>query len=126
MTVVFTKAAGASTWTQTAQLNGGGDSIAVSSSGTSDGPVEWCWPVPGDQAEEIAARFPDLTLRTEAAHQEASVRAGQRIRRGTALNPGARLAAGRLADLVQNLVRAAVAQGRGQFPADGLRIRSGR
>ena len=43
-------------------------------SGDSDGPVEWCWPVPDDQAEEIAARFPDLTLRTEAAHQEVFVR----------------------------------------------------
>jgi hypothetical protein len=32
-TVVFTKAAGATTWTQTAQLNGGGDSVAVSSNG---------------------------------------------------------------------------------------------
>jgi hypothetical protein len=31
-------------------------------------PVEWCWPVPDDQANEIAARFPDLTLRTEPAH----------------------------------------------------------
>ena len=36
-------------------------------SGDSDGPVEFCWPVPGDQAAEIAARFPDLTLRTEPA-----------------------------------------------------------
>ena len=44
-------------------------------SGDSDGPVEWCWPVPDDQADEIAARFPDLTLRTEPAHQEAFVRA---------------------------------------------------
>ena len=43
-------------------------------SGDSDGPVEWCWPVPDDQADEIAARFPDLTLRTEPAHQEAFVR----------------------------------------------------
>jgi hypothetical protein len=43
-------------------------------SGDSDGPVEWCWPVPDDQAAEIAARFPDLTLRTEPAHQEAFVR----------------------------------------------------
>lgn len=34
VTVVFTKAAGASTWTQTAQLNGGGDSVAVSGNGT--------------------------------------------------------------------------------------------
>ena len=28
-------------------------------SGDSDGPVEFCWPVPGDQAAQIAARFPD-------------------------------------------------------------------
>jgi FG-GAP repeat len=34
VTDVFTKAAGASTWTQTAQLHGGGDSVAVSSNGT--------------------------------------------------------------------------------------------
>ena len=45
-------------------------------SGDSDGPVEFCWPVPGDQAAEIAARFPDLTLRTEPAHQEAFVGQG--------------------------------------------------
>lgn len=43
-------------------------------SGDSDDPVECCWPVPDDQADEIAARFPDLTLRTEPAHQEAFVR----------------------------------------------------
>jgi DNA-binding transcriptional MerR regulator len=42
-------------------------------SGDSDGPVEFCWPVPDDQAAEIAAKFPDLTLRTEPAHQEAFV-----------------------------------------------------
>ena len=45
-------------------------------SGDSDGPVEFCWPVPDDQADEIAARFPDLMLRTEPAHQEAFVRPG--------------------------------------------------
>ncbi|HEY3873828.1 MAG TPA: helix-turn-helix domain-containing protein [Actinocrinis sp.] len=39
-----------------------------------DGPVEWCWPVAEGQAEEFAARFPDLTLRTDAAHQEAYIR----------------------------------------------------
>jgi hypothetical protein len=33
VTDVFTKAAGASTWTQTAQLHGGGDSVAVSGNG---------------------------------------------------------------------------------------------
>jgi DNA-binding transcriptional MerR regulator len=43
----------------------------------SDGPVEWCWPVPDDQAAAIAARFPDLTLRTEPAHQEAFIHLGQ-------------------------------------------------
>jgi len=44
----------------------------------SDGPVEWCWPVPDDQAAAIAVRFPDLTLRTEPAHQEAFIHLGQR------------------------------------------------
>ncbi|WP_327068891.1 helix-turn-helix domain-containing protein [Kitasatospora sp. NBC_01250] len=43
-------------------------------SGDSDGPVEWCWPVPAERAEEVATGFPDLTLRTEPAHQEAFVR----------------------------------------------------
>ncbi|MBV9379057.1 MAG: MerR family transcriptional regulator [Streptosporangiaceae bacterium] len=37
----------------------------------SDGPVEVCWPVPSEQAAQIAAQFPDLALRTEPAHQEA-------------------------------------------------------
>jgi DNA-binding transcriptional MerR regulator len=46
-------------------------------SGDSDGPVEFCWPVPGDQAAETAARFPDVTLRTEPAHQEAFVSQGK-------------------------------------------------
>jgi DNA-binding transcriptional MerR regulator len=39
----------------------------------SDGPVEWCRPVPDAGAEQIAANFPDLALRTEPAHQEAYV-----------------------------------------------------
>jgi DNA-binding transcriptional MerR regulator len=43
-------------------------------SGDSDGPVEWCWPVPEDRGAEIAAGFPDLTLRIEPAHLEAFVR----------------------------------------------------
>jgi hypothetical protein len=42
----------------------------------SDGPIEWCRPVPEDQAQEIAARFPELTLRKEPAHQEAYVHLG--------------------------------------------------
>ena len=43
----------------------------------SDGPVEFCWPVPQDQARQLAASFPGLTLRTEPAHQEAYIHLGQ-------------------------------------------------
>lgn len=39
----------------------------------SDGPAEWCRPVPDAEAEQLAASFPDLALRTEPAHQEAYV-----------------------------------------------------
>ena len=42
----------------------------------SDGPMEWCRPVPPDEAEALAARCPELTLRAEAAHQEAFVNIG--------------------------------------------------
>lgn len=42
----------------------------------SDGPMEWCRPVPGDEAEALAARCPELTLRAEAAHREAFVKIG--------------------------------------------------
>jgi hypothetical protein len=34
----------------------------------SDGPVEWCWPVPDAEANALAERYPELTLRTEPAH----------------------------------------------------------
>jgi DNA-binding transcriptional MerR regulator len=43
-------------------------------SGDSDGPIEWCRPVPEDRAEEVAAQFPLYELRTEPAHVEAFVR----------------------------------------------------
>jgi DNA-binding transcriptional MerR regulator len=43
----------------------------------SDGPLEWCRPVPEDQAEQLADQFPELTLRTEPAHREAFVSLGQ-------------------------------------------------
>lgn len=43
----------------------------------SDGPVEFCWPVPQDLAGQLAASFPALTLRTEPAHQEACVHLDQ-------------------------------------------------
>jgi DNA-binding transcriptional MerR regulator len=42
----------------------------------SDGPVEWCRPVPDDQAEVLAAEFPELSVRIEAAHREAFVNLG--------------------------------------------------
>jgi DNA-binding transcriptional MerR regulator len=45
-------------------------------SGDSDGPVEWCRPLPAEQAEHYAAELPQFTLRTEPAHQEAFVRLG--------------------------------------------------
>ncbi|MGO9872712.1 MAG: hypothetical protein ACLPVY_02845 [Acidimicrobiia bacterium] len=43
----------------------------------SDGPIEWCRPVPDDAADEIAAKFPSLALRTEPGHEEAFIRLGQ-------------------------------------------------
>jgi DNA-binding transcriptional MerR regulator len=43
----------------------------------SDGPVEFCWPVPQDLAGQLAASFPALTLRTEPAHQEAYIHLGE-------------------------------------------------
>jgi DNA-binding transcriptional MerR regulator len=45
-------------------------------SADSDGPVEWCRPVPAVEAEALAAQFPELTLRVEPAHREAYVDLG--------------------------------------------------
>jgi len=42
-------------------------------SADSDGLIEWCRPVPAAQAAALAKRYPELTLRTEAAHTEAFV-----------------------------------------------------
>jgi DNA-binding transcriptional MerR regulator len=42
----------------------------------SDGPMEWCRPVPAGEAEALAARCPELTLRAEPAHREAFVKIG--------------------------------------------------
>ena len=42
----------------------------------SDGPMEWCRPVPTAEAEVLAARCPELTLRVEVAHHEAFVNIG--------------------------------------------------
>jgi len=46
-------------------------------SADSDGPVEWCKPVPGAEAEGLAAQLPELTLRVEPAHREAYVDLGR-------------------------------------------------
>lgn len=43
----------------------------------SDGPLEWCRPVPADQAEQLAAQVPELVLRTEPAHREAFIQLGR-------------------------------------------------
>jgi DNA-binding transcriptional MerR regulator len=50
----------------------------------SDGPVEWCWPVPDHEAADLAARFPHLTLRTDTAHQEAFIHQGMAAHIGPA------------------------------------------
>ena len=46
-------------------------------SADSDGPVEWCRPVPAAEAEGLAAQLPELTLRVEPAHREAYVDLGR-------------------------------------------------
>lgn len=42
-------------------------------SADSDGPVEWCKPVPESHAKALASQYPELSLRTEPAHREAYV-----------------------------------------------------
>ena len=42
-------------------------------SADSDGPVEWCKPVPESDAQALALHYPELSLRTEPAHREAYV-----------------------------------------------------
>jgi DNA-binding transcriptional MerR regulator len=42
-------------------------------SADSDGPVEWCKPVPAADAKALAAHYPELSLRIEPAHREAYV-----------------------------------------------------
>jgi DNA-binding transcriptional MerR regulator len=45
-------------------------------SADSDGPVEFCRPVAGEEAATTAAQYPELHLRTEPAHEEAVVHLG--------------------------------------------------
>ena len=42
-------------------------------SADSDGPVEWCKPIPSEGAMALASQYPELSLRTEPAHREAYV-----------------------------------------------------
>jgi DNA-binding transcriptional MerR regulator len=42
----------------------------------SDGPLEWCRPVPEERVESLAADFPGLSFRSEPAHEEAFVNLG--------------------------------------------------
>jgi DNA-binding transcriptional MerR regulator len=42
----------------------------------SDGPIEWCRPIPIKQAAELADRFPELSPRIEPAHEEAFIPLG--------------------------------------------------
>jgi len=42
----------------------------------SDGPIEWCRPVPDDRGDALAVDFPELELRSEPAHREAFVNLG--------------------------------------------------
>jgi DNA-binding transcriptional MerR regulator len=79
-------------------------------SADSDGPIEWCWPVPDADAEDLAARFPDLTLRTDPAHQEAYVHYGTTTQ----------LHAARIGLAAQSLF--AWTRDRGRRPAGGMRL----
>lgn len=61
-------------------------------SADSDGPLEWCKPIPSAQATALASHYPELCLRTEPAHREAFVAlpagtAGNPMPPGTAGNP---------------------------------------
>jgi DNA-binding transcriptional MerR regulator len=80
-------------------------------SGDSDGPIEWCRPVPADRAEEIAAQFPHYELRTEPAHEEVFVRQEA---------PGA-WASGTQAELALQAIRAWATEHDRQ-PLDGIRM----
>ncbi len=55
----------------------------------SDGPVEWCKPVPESDAQALASHYPALNLRTEPAHREAYVAIpNAALPTGPGANPG--------------------------------------
>ncbi len=58
-------------------------------SADSDGPVEWCKPIPEADAKTLAPHYPELSLRTEPAHREAYVALpNDSIPTGAGGNPG--------------------------------------
>jgi DNA-binding transcriptional MerR regulator len=58
-------------------------------SADSDGPVEWCKPIPDSDAQALASHYPELSLRTEPAHREAYVALpNDTIPAGPGQNPG--------------------------------------
>jgi DNA-binding transcriptional MerR regulator len=58
-------------------------------SAESDGPVEWCKPVPEGEAKALASHYPELSLRIEPAHREAYVAIpNDAIPTGPGGNPG--------------------------------------
>jgi DNA-binding transcriptional MerR regulator len=59
-------------------------------SADSDGPVEWCKPVPQEGATALASHYPELSLRIEPAHREAYVALpNDALPGGPGANPGA-------------------------------------
>ena len=91
-------------------------------SADSDGPVEWCKPVPDADAEALAEQFPELTLRVEPAHREAYVDLGSggADRLDPALLPLAEQALRSLGRRAGHRPEAAVAEARGPRRADHL------
>jgi hypothetical protein len=58
-------------------------------SADSDGPVEWCKPIPASDAKALAPHYPELSLRIEPAHREAYVALpNEPIAAGPGANPG--------------------------------------
>ena len=58
-------------------------------SADSDGPVEWCKPIPASEAKALASHYPELSLRIEPAHREAYVALpNDAIAAGPGANPG--------------------------------------
>ena len=58
-------------------------------SADSDGPVEWCMPVPDPDGAALASQYPELNLRTEPPHREAYVAlANDALPDGPGANPG--------------------------------------